>query len=409
MADNQSFEDLVSQTVDLNVNGEVGVGIASAGEKRKINKECLFVGDDDKMFISHLLALLDDHPSASENMKNLVIAAAVIIRRKKWYDDDSYTTHTTEDSASDEQMSAATDALKQMGNAPFSNAVTILTYTKVNWYLTNHHVGTGTINPLVRKVCDALEIRFGSNVNNDANYKLLWIMGHWLSTVRTLISIGFLRIEGKTGFDDFPKPTDDIIIRRGSYPSGTAKLGVVMAGLEKLACSIHRHMMSPNFEITLIRDNSRAVLSQPHLYHVGAAHLCGVSRVMKVEESIILWTSAFIHGAFPDSTLAKSKALLKRAEVVNDPTFIQASLIRKTIIAGQLSEEAITAKVSEVLGDIQQLSTESHNLILDFSRSRHTIPLDGSVPHGNRAAAETTAETVSNDNELTHGQSAATE
>lgn len=86
-------------------------------------------------------------------MRNVTIAAAITIRRKKWYDDDSYTTQNTDGVATDEQMAATRGTLVDMGNAPFTNAITAFTYTKVNWYLTNHHVGTGAVNPLIRKVC----------------------------------------------------------------------------------------------------------------------------------------------------------------------------------------------------------------------------------------------------------------
>jgi hypothetical protein len=117
-----------------------------------------------------------------------------------------------------------------------STVTTLALATKLNYWLTNHHVGQGVWASYTLKVVKAIV----PELVNDAFKRELHMFCHWFGThgslrlfqILTPVCINPLFRDPKT-----PVMSEDFIVRNDTFPAGTAKITIVDAALRKTRIS----------------------------------------------------------------------------------------------------------------------------------------------------------------------------
>jgi len=257
------------------------------------------------------------------------------------------------------------DAFKScISEASVKRALMMIVATKVNWWTTNHHTGTGALQGFARKAAYAV---LGANENNEAQIgKAMYTVGHWCSTrqVLSLIGVKGLKVDRPYFAHEPNKLTisDDVILRLNSMPAGTHKHAVAFAITKRLINHIMSSYSGVLADISGIIFSYHRVQEDRAKFHIGAMYLTG-GKVDDFTDSdadgVLGRLATFVMTFFPNSTIAGSPHISKivngkrvsRAADYSDFDDIYSTLcanVRQKSI--DINPEAVMAEVAAKVG-----------------------------------------------------------
>jgi hypothetical protein len=198
--------------------------------------------------------------------------------------------------------------------------------TKVNYFATNHHVGTAELQGFPRKVVSTVYLADKGAAEEviQRYYKPLHIIGHWGCTARILTHLGFKEIRRPLLEPVVAEPaqnqklqisaTRDVTMRvcNQSVPAGASKFGLCIAIIRRL----FRHPMVvfvPGIaNIATVAAMQGELAKQPLAAHVGSHFLIGrqaATQFNDAAEQVIGRLGTFICLTSPRSSIAKSPHL----------------------------------------------------------------------------------------------------
>jgi hypothetical protein len=170
-------------------------------------------------------------------------------------------------------------------------------------------------------------------------------MSHWLSTLITFRSWGVPEIRPTVKVAAFPKASRDIEMRMQGAPAGTAKLFLTIAVLKRIANSAYKKLMPVVNELDAIVAELKLVKKHPARFHVGSFYLTKRPQrpVQSVSEDLLQVAAAVVHGAFPNSTLAKSPVFPGPDETEGMYERINLQKARRAMMTAEMTEDQIQA------------------------------------------------------------------
>lgn len=211
-------------------------------------------------------------------------------------------------------------------------ANTLMYSTKVNWYLTNHHVGTKVVTGYVKRVMSQF-------IGEEAYADKLIIedlhrVGHFISTKMCFIGwfpeTDFYLPPGvpKEELPKVPVPSEDAMMRLKSFPAGTAKVSFVHAALTRAANSVYAMVMTDKGEGVSFRNLYNAIKADPFSYHIGAFYLTGKTRKtdLVVSEYLQAIASIYVSVVLGSTTLAKASVKMPFPEAKSHAETMVSSL-----------------------------------------------------------------------------------
>lgn len=376
------------QAIVSGINGDSHVGIAASSERPKIDSECIYIGDDDDIFCGRIMSLFQEIPDDYDSLKLIVAAAAVLIRQNHWYSDDCYTTVQSFTSTVADAKRKFTEFLKGSDSTVFQNAGTIMTYMKINWWITNHNVGSPVISDLLLKVLSSIGINCVKKHKTDPGYKLLWILSHWVDTKGMLTTLGF--ISGGEGLANFPAPTADIQLRTTTLPAGTAKVGLVLEVMSQLARSLYGKVVPFTFNVIDFLKIAAKVQRNKAAFHPGAAFLGVTAETVPDISEAVEFASAFIHAAQPNGTLSKSRSILPRDQVTATQVYVITKTAREVMAVETRSRDAIVDALSGHLEINRDAGASIARMLDDLKANRINDDYGRAATVGTDAPEETT-------------------
>jgi hypothetical protein len=216
--------------------------------------------------------------------------------------------------------------IKNLSKDDIDLGISIAMATKVNWWTMNHHTGQGQAAGYFQKFASLKLIDTPGAVLHATDVKACWRMGHWIDTK---IAINHLR--GDEINDSLPVPTEDLLLRVESKPSGTALIFDTQAALKLAMLSACAYAIPIAYapSIKYVWTKCKDINNDPLAYHVGAGYL-GVTRKridVGMFDKIVPIAKACIEVLAKESTLANSK-VLNRYSVDIEARMAMASIIR---------------------------------------------------------------------------------
>jgi len=249
-------------------------------------------------------------------------------------------------------------------------AATLIVATKINWWSTNHHVGTPVLSGYAKKTALAVlpvgAIKAGGDHKDIAT--MMRTIGHWCSTRRVLRKLGVRELDGTKGIKVYPEsasedgavvtlnPTADAAQRIDSMPAGTHRHAVAEAIIRRLAL----HYMAPYSPVINdcpgILRRCRSIRAHPACHHVGAVYLTGsrVAEFVDAEADAVLGRLvSFVRYFFPKSTICSSPHIMKSGAFISDYADYDANydrLCSSVKQAGVMGSKEAT-KLAKLLGN----------------------------------------------------------
>lgn len=235
----------------------------------------------------------------------------------------------------------------RMDESHVQMCVTLIAATKVNWWMMNHHVGSGEAQGYVAKVLktfeDSLGLRGASPAMVKATVDCIWQFGHWFSTREILRAFGVLDGTPAGSWTRYIAPTDDLMLRLRSCPAGTAAIADAYTALRMFASSMYALAFAIPSDAALIARQYNEIRNNPASYHVGARFLTGGDRnvVNAPEQDTIDLLGIFL-------AVVREKSSLRNAQVfkgISDATNTEIALRMKGIRKAQLEAAEGAAKL----------------------------------------------------------------
>jgi len=160
-------------------------------------------------------------------------------------------------------------------------ALSVMIATKINWWVMNHHTGTGSLQGYSRKVAITLLGADTTTMSDTATF--MHTVGHWCSTKMVLVKLKMVPdtvIKVQTGDYDGQDlhVSMDITVRLKSLPAGTHKHGVAEGLMKRLLVHPMAKYSSVIAVAGQIADSLDMVRRKPYAYHIGARYLTGIDR-----------------------------------------------------------------------------------------------------------------------------------
>jgi hypothetical protein len=221
-----------------------------------------------------------------------------------WYESNHAFTLT------DEQI---TSILPKTTRESLTAAITIITATKVNFWLMNHHVGqTGDRNVAAGYVQKALTTRFGSPLPANVVH-VAHMLGHYASTRFVLERANIpsiLPTEPRAVEAEFElRFADDAQLRFSAPPAGTHRMNVCFEVARRLSRYSFAHFCPQVSDFSVLPAWREQVMANPATYHVGALYLTGTKNTAysdSIFDNFIGRLGTFIQVISGKSTLANS-------------------------------------------------------------------------------------------------------
>lgn len=212
--------------------------------------------------------------------------------------------------------------------------ITLVVAAKVTWFTTNHHLGVplaarqGGYQGFLFKVANTLNFQSFS-YNTAASRGDLYKLIHPWSTISVMRQLDPTRADQIK--EVFPLgvghltiiKSQDVVLRIGSFPAGTAKYADIYAGLKSLV--VHPlFVLCPGVaSINAFLDAHTAVKNNPYNYGQ-AANYIGANPVRSVEDfspfdTLFSAVHVFVSSVLSSGTLVK--AAVFSSNPVNDPGF----------------------------------------------------------------------------------------
>jgi hypothetical protein len=325
---------------DILRNGPEEVGLAAGQDSCKDPKCALMIDGVNPGLVAFKNVAVPS--GTSEVMEAAYRLGAFAVANWGWMDEDC----NFRDATADESSNVATVAEVEQAQSlvTMEYAVLLLISTKVTYYQMNHHVGQGVYAGFASKVS---MVTFGES--DYAAYKdLHWQSGHWVSTKACLFDMGFTSINRPNDVGRFPKATRDIRLRLDGAPAGCAKLYDTVTAMLKCSSTAYAKLVPPPMDLEVIAKAYKSVRANRLYFHVGSKYLHDGQGFdcYQPEESTLALASAFIHGAYPGSSLSKNKTLPKQSEVLGDSVYTNCNALRTSLTVRKLTKE----ELNEIIG-----------------------------------------------------------
>lgn len=269
-------------------------------------------------------------------------------------------------------------------------ANTLMYSTKVNWYLTNHHVGTKVVTGYVKRVMSQFvgEESFADKMIVEDLHRV----GHFISTkmcfIRWFPEKDFYLPPGvdKDELPNVPVPSDDAMMRLKSFPAGTAKVSFVHSALTRAANSVYAMVMTDKGEGMAFRALYNSIKQDPFSYHIGAYYLTGRPRNanLNVSEYLQAIASVYVSVVLGNTTLSKASVKMPYHEAKSYAETMVSSL---TQISRALSQT--TYPSDDIIMAVLGMSglTEGGGLS-GFADSKTSMNFEEAINRGKKRAAE---------------------
>jgi len=161
-------------------------------------------------------------------------------------------------------------------------ALSVMIATKINWWVMNHHTGTGSLQGYSRKVAITLLNADTTTMAETATF--MHTVGHWCSTKMVLTKLKMIpsTVTRPISPDDYLgqdlQVSMDIQIRLKSLPAGTHKHGVAEGIMKRLLIHPIAKYSNVIAHARQIADSLELVRREPYAYHIGARYLTGADR-----------------------------------------------------------------------------------------------------------------------------------
>ena len=217
-----------------------------------------------------------------------------------------------------------------------SRIVTILVATKINYWLTNHHVGqkSGELVSYVGKLVKSYNLEMDIKELRVA----IWTLGKMISTLAVLSKLGVKGVRDHETFDpslkDFKiNASEDIAMRISAAPAGTAHITTYLAIVRHASRSIYCCLVPPISSLKDVIALEELILQNPCRFHIGSVFLTGEPMLKQdlFSESTKENLSAYIHAVAPSSSLAKAGVIKPLSEVTGNTVYKSITSVMLTI------------------------------------------------------------------------------
>lgn len=211
-----------------------------------------------------------------------------------------------------------------VGIKDVTDAILLITASKVNWWTTNHHTGQKVTQGYFKKAADISEIP----TEDAEELNALWQMCHWACTTTVLGALGirglvdhsdaaavfeYTRLEGAEAV--WPTGSEDVKLRISSHPAGTAHLFVAQKVSELIKGTQYARFI-PREAFAGYRDLNAAVAQirgNPARFHIGAHYLTGAARIVAPDVAPIIQraVSAYCLTVIKGVSIANSPSIRK--------------------------------------------------------------------------------------------------
>jgi len=161
-------------------------------------------------------------------------------------------------------------------------ALSVMIATKINWWVMNHHTGTGSLQGYSRKVAITLLGADPTTMTETATF--MHTVGHWCSTRMVLVKLGIIpktliKVEEPGTYEGVELSLSmDISVRLKSLPAGTHKHGVAEGLMKRLLLHPMAKYSKVISHASQIADSLSKVRQEPYAYHIGARYLTSKDR-----------------------------------------------------------------------------------------------------------------------------------
>lgn len=203
-----------------------------------------------------------------------------------------------------------------------NTALTIIFSGKLNYWLTNHHVGSRSDpSQFIRKVIATLGLTDSSSISIEEATNLIHTGSHWASTREVLRRTGIRNILGITcPVADYSKREDllssDFKLRMSSAPAGTAMVHICHKAFELII----QHQLGPVCpaipRMAGVSNLYHQIMEEPAFYHEGAHYLTGEAKRGIAIDSCIGVVGSFLVNLRPSHSLSKSPKIVNRGNKV---------------------------------------------------------------------------------------------
>lgn len=252
-------------------------------------------------------------------------------------------------------------------------SLTIGCGTKLNFYSTNHHTGTGNMGAYPLKLYNSLY----DTIENPTSIVIAAVhtIGHWMDTRAVLTRLGFEGL-GKTNCVSGAFELsfeDDFKVRRTAMPAGTASLSLCHTILVRMKTSNLRYAIPDPSMIKRIHEQFEEVYANRPAYHMSAKSLTGKDRLPYSDAEFTGYLGilgAFAYTFFPSSTICKSPKIssgkaLKYKECENYSEEFESLCIR--VKKEQL--KGIEGDITPFLPTVATSIEETRNLIDSYMKN----------------------------------------
>lgn len=318
--------------VAFEVDGVFNVGLSASSDRPRIIEDCLPVNVSFAVMMTCLHVTTASLKGNFDSVRNAIIAAGLWIVQAGAHGPDSYTTDAAYPSIKEGDIADAKNI--KLSKSDASNGLLLLFATKATFWQTNHHVGQGSFTGYIRKVVKSV---FGDDaVKSNEVFNCVWKLGHWADTAKVWAIAGISNLTQVAPKKGKITVAIDAQMRFDSFPAGTAKVSVCAAVVRKIMSSLFFYVLPPIPGLSSLLNEYASISADRAKYHIGAAHFhkTGKKASCEVSEDLLTYCSAFIHAAYPGTTMSRSPSLLPiedvRAHVVYGTiTSINLALARK--------------------------------------------------------------------------------
>lgn len=193
-------------------------------------------------------------------------------------------------------------------------AMTLAYATKVNWFLTDHHIGQERVGTCVSNV-----LKNVFNINYEISKQLkeaIWRYGHLMDTQLALKALGYMDHETSDPPASYPaKVHPDIAVFADRFPSGTACLGAANEAFKIMRENdLWKHYPDKVMAERLTKL-IESVKANRAVYHVDAEYIGLDQKRADLSQDEKTEIGAIVHAVAPNSSVSRSKSIPKLQEV----------------------------------------------------------------------------------------------
>lgn len=345
---------------ELADNGPAEVGISAAKSDAQNPEEALILYKTPTQTAVALKLI----PQWSELLKRSLRIIAFLAHRRNWVglNKDGRARSNVIVAQAAPQESKDFDAIQtqlaaDLKNSDMFNSATLPVFmAQVSAWVTNHRVGQGGLNRLMKKI---FTINPLGAIEDDWR-AAVWRASHWLDTSAVWAAWGIknILIGDPISKISIPGMTRDIAIRMKTFPAGVMRLQIAIAVLKRIRSSILARLFPPVLDLAEIWKTALEVSMNPVRYHVGSQFFSGLPQIVVdvPTESTMLALAAFVHASASGTSLSRAAVLPHEDEVRGHPVYINIKRAQAQFMSVEMEEKQIKEMFGDFVSGVDQFA-----------------------------------------------------